>query len=119
MTIHTAAAHVGGTIHDRAATLLSEADSLISHVDAVLADQTAARLAIAEAEAEMTIIEASLTFTIEGQNESERKARLALALQADPGHQELCRSQQPSWYRRRRYRPAGRPRPSGALPYRS
>ena len=82
---------VTGHIHDRSGGLLDELDDLIAALDATLADQAAARLAIADAEAEQAIIEASLMLATEGRNETERKARLALALHANPGYQELCR----------------------------
>ena len=82
---------VAGRIHDRGGALLDELDTLISDLDATLADQAAARLAVADAAAEMAIIDASLALSIEGKNEAERKARLTLALRDDGGYQELCR----------------------------
>ena len=82
---------VTGHIHDRSGALLDELDDLIAALDATLADQAAARLAIADAEAEQAIIEASLMLATEGKNEGERKGRLTLALHADPGYAELAR----------------------------
>lgn len=78
-------------VHDHGGALLDELNTLIADLDAVLADQSAARLTIADAEAEMSLIEASLALTTEGKNESERKARLTLALRDDAGYQELAR----------------------------
>ena len=76
---------------DRGAALLDELDDLISSLDATLADQRTARLVLADAESEAAIIEASITLTVEGRNEQERRARLTLALRDDAGYQELTR----------------------------
>ena len=72
---------------DRTAALLDELDSLIAALDAALAEQNGARATIADGELEMQLIAASLTLSTEGRNESERRARLTLALHDDPGYQ--------------------------------
>ena len=72
--------------------LLETLDALIGELDSALADAGTARLVVSDAEAEMAIIEASLTLDIEGKNETERKARLVLALRDDGGYQELART---------------------------
>ena len=72
--------------------LLDKLDAFIDELDAAHADASAARLVVSDAEAEMAIIEASLTLDIEGKNETERKARLVLALRDDGGYQELART---------------------------
>ena len=102
MTTHadrTPAAYVlpgfpGPTIRDtepdRAGALLDELDSLITELDSAIGDQNTARLVLADAELELSVIEASLTLTTEGKNEAERKARLVLALRDDGGYQTLA-----------------------------
>ncbi len=82
----TAPLPVRDTTGDRGAALVDELDDLIAALDEALANQTAARLVIADAELEMSIIEASVTLTVEGRNETERKARLTLALAEDAGY---------------------------------
>ena len=72
--------------------LLNEIDDLIAALNGALSDQASARLVIADAESEQAIIEASLTLTIEGRNEAERRARLLLALRDDAVYQELGRT---------------------------
>ena len=75
---------------DPTGALLDELDSLIAELDAALGDHNAGRTVVADAELELSIIEASLTLTTEGRNEAERKARLVLALREDGGYQALA-----------------------------
>src|SRR5436190_2135752 len=72
---------------DRAGALLDELDDLITLIDSVMQDQIAARVVLTDAEIEQAIIEAELTLTVEGKNETERKARLTLALRDDAAYQ--------------------------------
>jgi hypothetical protein len=78
-------------LHDRGAALLDELDTLITELAAIVAEQGAARAVLADTESELAVIEASLSLSIEGRNEQERKARLVLALHEDAGFQELTR----------------------------
>jgi hypothetical protein len=77
---------------DRAGALLDELDSLISDLDAAIGDQYAARAVLADAELEMSVIEASITLDTTGPNETARKAAVTLALRQDPGYAELART---------------------------
>jgi hypothetical protein len=81
---------VRGRISDRGAELLDELDTCITLLDGLLSEQEAARLVIVDAETEQAVIDASLTLTTEGRNEQERRARLTLALRADPTYQQLA-----------------------------
>ena len=78
---------VRDTTTDRAGQLIDELDTLITDLDAALAEQHAARLVIADAELEMALIEASLTLSTNGGNAETRKASVLLALKADPAYQ--------------------------------
>ena len=72
---------------DHAGRLLDELDDLISLIDSVIGDQCAARAVLADAEMEQAIIEAEHTLSVEGKNETERKARLTLTLRDDAAYQ--------------------------------
>ena len=78
---------VRDSLSEQAGALLDELDTLISDLDAALAEQHAARLVIADAELEMALIEASATLSTNGSNTETRKASVLLALKADPAHQ--------------------------------
>jgi hypothetical protein len=65
-------------------------DGLISELDRALADAAAARIVIADTETEMAVIEASITLTTSGPNETARKAAVTLALRDDGGYQSFA-----------------------------
>ncbi len=75
---------------DRAGALLNELDDLITLIDGVMQEQPAARAALADAEVEQAIIEAEHALSVEGKNETERRARLTLALRDDEVFQTHC-----------------------------
>lgn len=74
------------------AAALIQLDSLITDLDHALAEANTARLVISDAEGEQAIIEASVSLSIEGKNETARKALLTLALRDDLGYRELSRT---------------------------
>ena len=68
--------------------MLAEYRQHIAALDTALVDAGTARSAIVAAQADIDHVEATLALTIEGRNETERRARLTLALETDAGHQE-------------------------------
>ena len=63
-------------------------DDAIAMLNDALVDAAAARLRLDQLHRQMESIEASIALTIEGKNESERRARLVIALTDDHHHIE-------------------------------
>jgi hypothetical protein len=76
---------------DGGGALLDELDSLITELNDTLSEQITARIVIADAETEMSVLDASITLGTTGPNELARKAAITLTLHNDAGYQELAR----------------------------
>ena len=63
-------------------------DSAITELDAALSDAARERLIIHETGAELALLEAHASLTVEGRNEAERKARLTLALHDSSAYEQ-------------------------------
>jgi hypothetical protein len=79
-------------ITDQRGALLDDYDTAISELDAALTDAMHARLALADAEADLSLIEARAILAASGGNAETRKATVTLALADDPAWQDRSRT---------------------------
>jgi ParB-like chromosome segregation protein Spo0J len=77
---------VVAALADRTGALLDEWDTAIAELDAALRDAADARRALSDAEDAIAMLEAEAALTVEGRNDTERKARLLLTLCDHPDY---------------------------------